>query len=413
MATGIPKKKKSSKNSIIELKYDIKINKEDLLQSHYSCYTDIWRTQDNAFNKLFYGDNLDVLLYLLNNGYKNTVNLIYIDPPYSTSSVFVNREQKVAYHDTLDGYDYIEFLRRRFLIMYDLLSQTGSFYIHLDERMVFPIKIILDEIFGVYNFRAFITRKKCSPKNSTRTTYGDISDYILFYSKTKNYVWNKPSVAWSNEKIIEQYPCIDEATGRRYKKVPIHAPGVRNGDTGKPWRGMMPPLGKHWQYTPEKLDMLDAAGEIAWSKNGNPRRKVFFDGKQGIPMQNIWLDYQDFVNQSQISTGYPTEKNIEMLKTIISASSNKGDIVLDCFAGSGTTLSAAELLERRWIGVDNSQESIQTIISRLLFEEQSYGDYVIKRRSNSCSRKLTKCAFQIFAIEKDKNNIISYCNLNK
>ena len=87
--------------------------------------------------------------------------------------------------------------------------------------------------------------------------------------------------------MIEQYPCIDEKTGRRYKKVPIHAPGIRNGETGKEWRGKLPPKGKHWQYTPEKLDELDKAGEIYWSPTGNPRRMVYCDPQKGIPVQDI------------------------------------------------------------------------------------------------------------------------------
>ncbi len=196
----------------------------------------------------------------------------------------------------------------------------------------------MDEIFGENNCRAFITRKKCSTKNYTKNTYGNISDYIMFYSKTDKYVWNRPFVPWEYDKMIEQYPCIDEH-GRRYKKVPVHAPGVRNGETGKEWRGKLPPKGKHWQYSPDKLDELDAAGEIYWSPTGNPRRIVFCDPSKGIPIQDIWMDYRDSINQSQKTTGYPTEKNFDMLRMIVKASSNEGDMVMDCFAGSGTTLS--------------------------------------------------------------------------
>lgn len=107
---------------------------------------------------------------------------------------------------------------------------------------------------------------------------------------------------------------------------------------------MMPPEGKHWQYTPERLDEMDAKGEIYWPSNGNPRRKVYLDQSKGVPVQDIWLDFLDVNNQNTCQTGYPTEKNIDMLKLIISTSSNLGDIVLDCFAGSGTTLAAAEEL---------------------------------------------------------------------
>ena len=328
-------------------------------------------------NKLFYGDNLDVLRFLLQSGnLKNKIKLIYIDPPYGTNSVFQSRNQKDSYKDDLVGSHFIEFIRRRLVLLRELLSDDGSIYVHLDSNMTSQIKIIMDEVFGAKNFRGFITRKKCSNKNSTRNTYGNISDYILFYSKTEYFTWHRATSVWTDEKILKEYPCIDEATGKRYKKVPIHAPGIRNGETGKEWRGMLPPQGKHWQYTPERLDEFDRKGEIYWSANGNPRRKVFLDTDKGIPVQDIWLDTQDSLNQNIKITGYPTEKNPDLLKRIIEASSNENDIVLDCFAGSGTTLGIAEQLGRKWIGVDNSSEAIDNILKRFFVGLQGMGDYV-------------------------------------
>ena len=171
-------------------------------------------------------------------------------------------------------------------------------------------------------------------------------------------------------------------TGRRYKKVPIHAPGIRNGKTGKEWRGMLPPPGKHWQYTPDKLDEFDNNGEIFWSANGNPRRKVFLDTDKGIPVQDIWLDTQDSLNQNIEITGYPTEKNPELLRRIIEASSHKGDIVLDCFAGSGTTLGVAQQLGRNWFGIDNSSDAIDHILKRFLKGLEGMGNYVKSKASS-------------------------------
>ena len=332
-------------------------------------------------NSLFYGDNKDALLFLLNNGFANKVGLVYIDPPYATSMDFLNREQNLAYCDTLCGADYLEFLRVRLILLRELLAPTGSIYLHLDSNMIFAAKILMDEIFGLQNCRAFITRKKCSTKNSTRKSYGDIADYLLFYSKGSSYTWQRPMVPWEEEQAKREYPCIEPSTGRRYKKVPIHAPGVRNGETGKPWRGMLPPKGKHWQYSPATLDELDAKGEIYWSPNGNPRRKVFLDQSAGVPRQNIWLDFRDSTNQNLLTTGYPTEKNHDMLKMIVEASSAPNDIVLDCFAGSGTTLGAASELGRKWIGIDNSLESIKAILKRLHGGMEVYGDYVGQQRA--------------------------------
>jgi adenine-specific DNA-methyltransferase len=160
----------------------------------------------------------------------------------------------------------------------------------------------------------------------------------------------------------------------------VHAPGVRNGQTGKPWRGMLPPPGKHWQFPLSVLEEMDRRGEIFWSSNGNPRRKIYLEDSDGIPVQDIWLDFKDAHNQNIDVTGYPTEKNIEMLEQIICASSEPGDLVLDCFAGSGTTLVAAGNLGRRWIGIDNSNEAISAILNRLQFGSQPMGDYVTKKR---------------------------------
>ncbi len=173
-----------------------------------------------------------------------------------------------------------------------------------------------------------------------------------------------------------EYQYVEEVTGRRYKKVPIHAPGIRNGATGGRWKGMMPPLGKHWQYTPDKLDEMDARGEIYWSPSGNPRRKIYFDKSNGIPVQDVWTGMRDAHNQNIRVTGYPTEKPPELLERIIAASSNEGDIVLDCFAGSGTTLAAAEKLGRRWVGMDNSMVAVETIIKRLTRGVERMGDFV-------------------------------------
>ena len=217
------------------------------------------------------------------------------------------------------------------------------------------------------------------------------------------------------DRMIEEYPYIDEITGRRYKKVPVHAPGVRNGETGKEWRGKMPPAGKHWQYMPDKLDELDAAGEIYWSPTGNPRRKVFCDPSKGIPIQDIWLNYRDSINQTLKTTGYPTEKNSEMLKMIVGASSNSGDIVLDCFAGSGTTLGAAFELGRKWIGADNSIESIKAILKRFTSGLDIYGDYVsVPSDCEQLSLELEeKCPFMLLATEDSKAEIEKICGIRK
>lgn len=414
MATGVPSKNGVKKTKVpVFLTYE---GKEDVAAifsqsfNQYDMQTTINGGGDNSF---YFGDNLDVLLYLLNNGYKGKIRLVYIDPPFATTSVFVNRDQEHAYSDSLSGGEFVEFLRQRLILIRELLADDGSIYLHLDNKMAFTMKLIMDEIFGENNCRAFITRKKCSTKNYTKNTYGNISDYIMFYSKTDKYVWNRPFEPWEYDKMIEQYPYVDEQ-GRRYKKVPIHALGIRNGETGKEWRGKLPPKGKHWQYTPDKLDELDSAGEIYWSPTGNPRRMVFCDPTKGIPVQDIWMEYRDSINQAQKTTGYPTEKNYDMLKMIVEASSNEGDFVMDCFAGSGTTLGAAFETGRSWIGVDNSPESLKAILKRFVYGLEAYGDYVSTTEYTQCKFDLVdKCGFNICAREDERLIVQEICKIDK
>lgn len=365
VAVGIPKKPRNNSQSLV-LEYAGKKSSEAILKDKKKIDFELIKQNDQVNpNSLYWGDNLDILKHLINDeNVAGKVKLIYIDPPYATKTVFQNRKLQHAYEDILDGADYIEFLRERLILMHRLLSEDGSLYLHLDEKMIFEAKLIMDEIFGKNNFRNLITRKKSNPKNFTKKQYGNVSDYILFYSKSDKMKFNIQYTPWTEETSLKEYQYVEENTGRRYKKVPIHAPGIRNGETGKEWKGMLPPPGKHWQYTPEKLTALDEAGEIYWSPNGNPRRKVYLDQQKGISAQDIWLDYKDAHNQNIKITGYPTEKNLDLLLRIVSASSDKGDLVLDAFAGSGTTLEAATRLERRWIGIDNSELAINTIVER-------------------------------------------------
>ena len=348
---------------------------------HFKCTNDY---TGKSIKRLYHADNLDVLSCLV----KDTdvcgkVDLVYIDPPYNTGGAFETRDLKPAYNDNFTTEGYLRFMEVRLDLLHKLLSNEGSIYIQLDSNMLFHVKLLMDKIFGEKNFRGMITRKKCKSKNFTRNTYGNISDYILFYGKGDTPKWNRPFEDWCEEKSKKEYPFIEEGTGRRYKKVPCHAPGTRRGATGGPWRGMMPPKGKHWQYTPDTLDEMDAKGEIYWSSNGNPRRKVYLDQSKGIPVQDIWLDFLDVNNQNTHQTGYPTEKNLDMLKRIVEASSNPGDLVLDCFAGSGTTLVAAEELGRQWIGIDIGDEAIRVIKDRFANGTKPLGDYVSKKRKVS------------------------------
>lgn len=376
MATGIPGSNGGAKLSY-RLEYEGKSSEQEVFSIPPASLGPLLACPGDPMNKILYGDNLPILAALLEDkGVVGKIELTYIDPPYATGSKFVSRRLQHAYEDLLSGASYLEFLRKRLILIRQLMSDTGSVYVHLDSNMAFPVKALMDEIFGERNFRNWITRKKCNPKNYTRKQFGNIADYILFYSKTDEYVWNPPFEPWTKEGAEREYAYVEEKTGRRFKKVPVHAPGTRNGATGTTWRGRKPPPGKHWQFTPEKLDEMDARGDIYWSPSGNPRRKIYLDESSGVPVQDIWLKYKDAHNQMIRITGYPTEKNAEMIRLIIRSSSNPGGLVLDAFAGSGTTAAVAEEEDRAWIAVDNSLLAIETMIQRLTQGSEPMGDFV-------------------------------------
>ncbi|MCB5245823.1 MAG: site-specific DNA-methyltransferase [Candidatus Cloacimonadaceae bacterium] len=327
---------------------------------------------DRWNNMLISGDNLNALTALLyNDKIKGNIKLIYIDPPFGTNQDFKaglsrtiskSREDDIAYQDKIIGTEYLKFLKKRLIILRELMSDDASIYVHIDWNMCHYVKILMDEVFGQQHFINNITRIKCNPKSFKRKAYGNMTDAILFYSKSDHYIWNDPREEFSEEQIKALFPKIDK-NGRHYTTLPLHAPGeTLNGPTGKEWKGIKPPKGSHWQYPPEDLDKLDAQGLIEWSSKGNPRRIYY--AKDAIPKGKKRQDLWEFKDPPY--PHYPTEKNIDMLKVIIEASSNPDDIVLDCFAGSGTTLVAAEQLSRRWIGIDNSNIAISTAKKRLM-----------------------------------------------
>ena len=179
MATGNPIKKTLISDEEFTISYVGKESRENIVNGTKAVLID--HNEPEAEGHLLLGDNLTIMRSLYDNSdIAGKVDLVYIDPPFASGSSFSSRKLVNAYSDSLIGASYIEFLRKRLILLYELLSQQGSIYVHLDSRMIFPIKLILDEIFGQSNFRSFITRKKSNPKNYTRKTFGNIADYILF-----------------------------------------------------------------------------------------------------------------------------------------------------------------------------------------------------------------------------------------
>ena len=361
------------------LEYGGKVPEKELLKQQPVDFVRVLETGETSLKdrippmSLVMADNLLALRSLLAT-YKGKVTLIYLDPPYGTGFEFPSRNLTHAYRDHFSEATYVEFIRRRLVLMRELLASDGSIYFHIGHQMLFHAKLILDEVFGAQNFRNLIVRRKCSSKNYTSKSYPNLNDYILFYTKSSKYKWNRPGICPDPAWISKEYPKVDPKG--KFKLVPIHAPGVRNGESGSPWRGMTPPPGKHWQLLPSKLEALDQAGEIHWSKNGNPRRKVYWKDDNKTALTDYWDCFKDAHHQSIPITGYPTEKNLSMLKQIVEAASDPDDLVLDPFCGSGTTLHAAHLCGRKWIGIDDSLSAIQTCMRRFQDGLFPMGDYV-------------------------------------
>ena len=201
----------------MELKYNNKLSFDEVVKK--SSNYKVEGKKGKFVNKLIFGDNLNGLNYLINKeNLKGKVDLIYIDPPFATNNTFSidegsrvstisnSKNGSIAYSDKLKGYDFIEFLRERVILLRELLSDNGSFYLHIDYKIGHYVKVMLDEVFGINNFRNDITRIKCNPKNFSRNAYGNYSDMILFYAKNRDKnIWNEIKEPLTKEEELDSY----------------------------------------------------------------------------------------------------------------------------------------------------------------------------------------------------------------
>lgn len=355
---------KKTKNCFLE--YPDKADEfEILFGNETGTFKELEINHNAKENKFIFGDNFYVLRKLLDT-HRSRIDLVYIDPPFGTGQNFNSIDEDAAYSDTLIESEFLELLRKRLFLLRELMSAQASIYLHIDKKIGHYVKIIMDEVFGQRNFINDITRIKCNPKNFSRNAYGNYSDMILYYAKNRDkQIWNDITEPMSKTKREELFPKFNSKLGF-YTTNPIHAPGrTVEGDTGLEWKGLMPPKGRHWRYSRAVLDTLDAQGLIEWSATGNPRKIVLAKEHKGFKIQDVW----EFKDKGLSYVDYPTQKNFDLLERIIRNSSNENSIVLDSFAGSGSTLKIAEKLNRRWIGIDNSNHSLNVI--RKTFKEET------------------------------------------
>jgi 16S rRNA G966 N2-methylase RsmD len=327
-------------------------------------------------DKLVFGDNLQVLKTLLehkeagklrNADGSPGVRLVYIDPPFATKREFRGKKGQLAYRDKVEGAEFVEYLRKRLVLIHELLADDGTLYLHLDTNKVHYMKVVLDEIFGPDNFRGEVVWKRSSAHSDVgqgSRHFGRIHDVILLYSKTGRYLWTTQHTPYEKTYIDGKYGNVEPDTGRRFQLTDITGPG--GAAKGNPRYEVMG-VTKYWRYSQDEMNRLISEGRIIQNKPGGvPRYKRYLDEMPGLPLQDIWTDISPVNSQALDRIGYPTQKPVELLDRIIKTSSNEGDLVLDCFVGSGTTLVSAARLNRRWVGVDCGKLAIYTAQRRLI-----------------------------------------------
>ncbi len=344
------------------------------LRECYGEETDGWT------NKIFWGDNLQVMSHLLRE-YRGQVDLIYIDPPFDSKADYKKKiklqgtivsndsssfEEK-QYGDIWTNDEYLQFMYERLILCRELLSDTGSIYLHCDWHQSSHLRCLLDEIFGPEHCVNTLTWKRSHAQgNSGQGTknFGIVTDNIFVYTKTGNQTWHQQYRPYSKEVIRRDYKYIDSQTGEPYRLTPVDGPG--GAAKGNPFYEFLGVKG-HWRYSHETMQKLYESGEIVLSSTGKSlSRKRYLKDAKGTPVTDLWDDLNRVSPTSNERLDYPTQKPEKLLKRIINTSSNAGDLVFDCFMGSGTTQAMAMKLGRRFIGADINLGAIQTTTKRLL-----------------------------------------------
>jgi len=322
--------------------------------------------------------------------YRRKIDLVYIDPPFMVNNDFradnaieIELDEKahvqarkepslveiIAYKDTWrQGLDsFISMLRARLWLLRQLLAPTGCIYVHLDWHAVHYVKVLMDEIFGYDNFVNQLIWKRTVPKSDFQqgaTVWPRVHDVLLqFAVDAAQMTFSQVLRDYSSEYVNEKYSLRDR-DGRRYQLTSLIAPG--SGSRGHPQYELMG-VTRYWRYGKDKMEALVAAGRIVQPSPGAvPRYKRYLDEMAGVPVGDIWDDIVPVNSQAHERLQYPTQKPVDLVERIISASCPAGGLVLDCFIGSGTTAEAAERLGRRWIGIDNGKFGIHLARKRII-----------------------------------------------
>jgi len=336
-------------------------------------------------NKLIWGDNKLILSSLKNGPMRKEIEeqggikLIYIDPPFDVGADFKmdieigedtftkrpNILEEIAYRDTWGkGTDsFIAMIYERLSLMRDLLADDGSIYVHCDWRVNSYLRLILDDIFGRSNFRNEVIWRRIYT-HSDANRFGNIHDYIIFYTKSNNYIWEDQYIEHDDKYIESHYKKRDE-NGLPFQLISMSAKTGKKEIriiNGKEYY----PDGNAWKYSQRTIDKFWKEGKIYFTREGTPRLKLYLDKGKGKKVQTIWTDIFPLNSQAIERVDYPTQKPEALLERIIKASSNEGNLVADFFCGSGTTMAVAEKLGRKWIGSDLGKFAIHTTRKRMI-----------------------------------------------
>ena len=331
-------------------------------------------------NLLIWGDNKLVMSSLLSD-YAGKVKLVYIDPPFDTGADFAYRVsigdgsvekmpsilEEHAYRDTW-GHgqnSYLSMMYERLVLIHELLAEDGSFYLHCAPTVSHVLRVVCDEIFGGENFRNQVVWRRANAHNDPKR-FGRIADVLLYYGKTDQVLWNEQYTEYRDEYFKSHFKRDED--GRYFRTVPLDAPrhGTGSENLIYEWRGKWPAPSRTWAIQRAKMEEHEIAGRLRYTKSGTPTLLQYAEDMPGVPLQDLWTDIPPVNPQARERLGYPTQKPESLLERVITASSNEGDLVLDCFAGSGTTPAVAEKLGRRWIACDLGRFAIHTTRKRLL-----------------------------------------------
>lgn len=328
---------------------------------------------DGWRNKIFWGDNLQVMSHLLKQ-FRGKIDVIYIDPPFDSRVDYnktitlkgkrvdsgISAFEEKQYRDIWLNDDYLQYMYERLIILRELLSESGTIWLHCDVHKSHQLRCLLDEVFGPDRFVSEVIWKRAAARGNVKTGLSTAHDTIFCYARGASPHWSPPRLDYSEEYIARFNQ--DDGDGRKFTLDNMNNPNPDRPNLRYEWNGVT----RVWRITKEKMSALHDAGLLAYTSSGVARYKRYFDELEGQPLTTVWDDIQPINSQAQERENYPTQKPEALIRRIIETACPANGIVLDAFMGSGTTQAAAMKLGRRFIGADINLGAIQTTTQRLI-----------------------------------------------